>query len=257
MWAKRILVLCLAVSFLLGGSLAAATPAGPGWAEDRTTLTYLGHSVFVLARGDMKLVFDPYLTGNPWQVATADEIGANYILVSHAHQDHLGDTVAIAKRTGAKVITTAEVARLLRDQGCNTTVPMHIGGKKAFEFGYVRVTPAIHGSGVAGGFAAGFVVEFYGKTVYFAGDTALFGDMALIGKQAKLDYALLPIGNNYTMGAEDAVEAVGMLQPKVVIPMHYNSHELIKQSPEEFQRMVQDRYRIPVRVMQPGSVLVL
>lgn len=249
---KRLVMLLTAALFLFSG-VATAEPA-QNWTS-KNSLQFLGHSAFVLKHGDVNLVFDPYLTGNPWNVAGPEDIDATYILVSHAHQDHLGDTTAIAKRTGAKVITTAELARMLREQGCDT-IPMHIGGKKQFDFGYVKITPAVHGSGVAGGYAAGFIVNFYGTTVYFAGDTALFGDMALIGKQ-KIDYAILPIGDNYTMGVEDAVEAVGLLKPKAVIPMHYNTHELIKQSPEEFKRLVENRFNIPVLIMQPGGILVL
>ncbi|MDF2635632.1 MAG: metal-dependent hydrolase, partial [Pelosinus sp.] len=191
----------------------------------------------------------------PWKAANADEIECQYILVSHGHQDHLGDTVPIAKRTGAKVITSNALAGLLKDQGCDVA-PMDIGGQRAFDFGYVKLTPAVHGSGVPGGLAAGFIVNFYGKTIYFAGDTALFGDMAFIAK-AKVDYALLPIGDNYTMGIADAADAVGLIKPKAVIPMHYNTNPLIKASPEEFKKVVEKRYRIQVHVMQPGGTLVL
>ncbi|MDR3588311.1 MAG: metal-dependent hydrolase [Negativicutes bacterium] len=253
----RILVCGILICMMVAGSIAAAAPdTTNGWTENKTTLTYYGQSAFMLTHGDTRLVFDPWFTGNPWKAATAGEINCQYILVSHAHQDHLGDTVAIATRTGAKVITTSAIARMLKDQGCDVQ-PMDIGGKRMFDFGFVRVTPAMHGSGIAGGQAAGFVVNFYGTTIYFAGDTALFGDMALIAKQEKLDYALLPIGNNYTMGPEDALEAVGMLNPKMVIPMHYNSNPLIMQSPDEFKRAVESRFGIPTIVMQPGKTLVL
>ncbi|MDR3562547.1 MAG: metal-dependent hydrolase [Negativicutes bacterium] len=205
----------------------------------------------MLTHGDTRLVFDPWFTGNPWKAAAADEIDCQYILVSHAHQDHLGDTAAIATRTGAKVITISALARVLKEQGCDAS-PMDIGGKRFFDFGYVRLTPAVHGSGIAGGQAAGFIVKFYGTTIYFAGDTALFGDMALLARLEKIDYALLPIGDNYTMGPADAVEAVGMLKPRVVIPMHYNSNPLIMQSPEDFKKAVEGRYGITTIVMQPG-----
>lgn len=250
---KRLLTLVLCILVLSLAQVSAAPPTG---ASSAVSLTYYGHSVFTLEKGDVKLIFDPYLTGNPWKAVTADEIEANYILVSHGHQDHLGDTVSIAKRTGATVITTAELARVLKEQGVNTH-PMSIGGKKSWEFGYVRVTPAVHGSGVPGGVAAGFIVNFYGVNVYFAGDTALFGDMALLGKLEKIDYALLPIGDNYTMGADDAVEAGIMLKPKIVIPMHYNTNPLIQQSPDKFKLLMEKRTGIPVRVMQPGETIVL
>lgn len=252
---KKVIIISVALLVMLFNvsALSAAPAAG---SESGVSLTYYGHSVFALTKGDVSLIFDPYLTGNPWKVATAGEIDADYILVSHGHQDHLGDTVAIAKRTGATVVTTAELARALKEPGVNTH-PMGIGGKRSFEFGYVRVTPALHGSGVPGGMAAGFIVNFYGVTVYFAGDTALFSDMALLGKLEKIDYALLPIGDNYTMGAQDAVEAVAMIKPGAVIPMHYNSNPLIQQSPEEFKKNAEKKTGIPVIIMQPGEIKLL
>ncbi|MCX7780516.1 MAG: metal-dependent hydrolase [Negativicutes bacterium] len=249
--SKRLFDLTLAVLALAAG-VAGAAPVQDGG----VSLIYYGHAVFALEKGDTTLIFDPYLSGNPWKVAAAEEIDTDYILVSHAHQDHLGDTVAIAKRTGAMVVTTAELARMLKEQGV-AVHPMGIGGKRAFDFGYVRVTPALHGSGIPGGEACGFVVSFFGVKVYFAGDTGLFGDMALLGQLEKIDYALLPIGDNYTMGAEDAVLAVGMLKPKMVIPMHYNTNPLIKQSPEEFKQAVEKKLGIPVMVMQPGETRLI
>ncbi|WP_425057767.1 hypothetical protein SCACP_23050 [Sporomusa carbonis] len=220
-----------------------------------TTLKFYGHACFQLTYGKTSLLFDPFFTGNPINNAKAEEIECNYILVSHGHSDHLGDTVAIAKRTGATVITTAELASLVGEQGC-ANISMHLGGKRAFDFGYVRITPAFHGSGVPGGHAAGFVVNFFGTTVYFAGDTALFGDMALIGRLEQIDYALLPIGDNYTMGPDDAVEAVKMLNPRIVIPMHYNTWPLIAQSPEAFKQKV-EAINIPVHIISPGQYIEL
>lgn len=248
---KKILILALCI-------ILAALPAAaaPGWSGAKTTLTFLGQSGFLLTRGDVSIVIDPYLTGNPLATVSPADINPTYILVTHAHQDHLGDTVAIAKRTGAKVVTTAEIARMLRDQGVDV-IPMSIGGKKKFDFGYVRVTPAVHGSGIAGGIAAGFIVNFYGTVVYHAGDTSLFGDMALLAQLESIDYALLPIGDNYTMGPDDAVIAVGMLKPKVVVPMHYNTNPLIIQSPEAFKKAVEAKHGVPVKIMAPGTVLVL
>lgn len=255
MWNK-IVKLGALVCLLLTSSIAVAAPANAtNLAQDETTLSFYGQSAFMLSHGDTHLIFDPWLTGNPWKAATADEIECQYILVSHAHGDHLGDTAAIAKRTGAKVVTTSEIARMLKEQGCDVA-PMSIGGKRDFDFGYVKVTLAIHGSGIAGGQAAGFIVHFFDKTIYFAGDTALFGDMALIGK-TPIDYALLPIGDNYTMGIDDAVEAVELLHPKTVIPMHYNSNELIKQSPEEFKNKVQEKYKVTAIIMLPGEKINL
>ena len=245
--------LVLALCLLLAALPAAAAPA---WSDGKTTLAFFGQSAFTISRGDVVLVIDPYLTGNPLAPIGPNDLSPSYILVTHAHQDHLGDTVAIAKRTGAKVITTAEIARMLRDQGCDV-IPMSIGGKKKFDFGYVRVTPAVHGAGIAGGIAAGFIINFYGTTVYHAGDTSLFGDMALLAQLEKIDYALLPIGDNYTMGPDDAALAVGMLKPKTVVPMHYNANPLIMQSPETFKAAVEAKYGVPVRIMKPGDMLAI
>ncbi len=251
---KTMLALVLGLALVL---VAAPAAAAPGWSDGKTAVTFLGHAAFQLTSGDTTLLIDPYLTGNPQAAASPDVIKADYILVTHAHGDHLGDTVAIAKRTGAKVITTSEIARMLKDQGCDV-VPLQVGAKKAFDFGYVRVTQAIHGSGVPGGLAVGFVVNLRGAAVYHAGDTALFGDMALIGRLEKIDCALLPIGDNYTMGPDDASEAVAMLKPKVVVPMHYNTHALIKQDPAAFKKAVETRFTgVKVEIMNPGAVLVL
>ncbi|HWR45047.1 metal-dependent hydrolase [Sporomusa sp.] len=220
-----------------------------------TTLTFYGHACFSLANGTTTLLFDPFFTGNPITTTKAEEVACNYILVSHGHGDHLGDTVEIAKRTGATVIATAELAALVGQQDC-ANISMHLGGKRVFDFGYVRITPAFHGSGVPGGHAAGFIVSFFGKTLYFAGDTALFGDMALLGRLEKIDYALLPIGDNYTMGPDDAVEAVKLLNPRTVIPMHYNTWPLIAQSPEAFKAKVEEQH-IPVHIMAPSQSIEL
>jgi len=130
---------------------------------------------------------------------------------------------------------------------------MHIGGKHTFDFGYVRITPAFHGSGIAGGHAAGFIVKFGETTIYYSGDTGIFGDMALLGRLEKIDLAILPIGDNFTMGIDDAVEAVKLLQPKKVIPVHYNTWPLIKQSPSEFKEKVQSTTAIPVLIVAPGE----
>ena len=247
----------IALCLLLASPLASAAPdAVFGWASTPTTLTFYGQSTFLLSHGDLKLLIDPYLDKNPFKTAKADDIDAQYILVSHAHGDHLGDAAAIAKRTGAKVIATSEIIRQLNADGVTNVRPMSIGGKAELEFGWVKVTNAVHGSGVAGGQAAGFIISFYGKTVYFAGDTALFGDMAYIGR-AGLDYALLPIGDNFTMGPEDAAEAVGLLKPKKVIPMHYNGNAFTQQDPAKFQKLVEGRYSIPVIIMKPGTTISL
>lgn len=213
-------------------------------------LHYYGHSCFSLTHQNVTFLFDPFFTENPFNPPSPENITCQYLFVSHGHFDHLGDTVPIAKRNKALVISTAEIAHLCEDEGCHTH-SMHLGGKHPFDFGYVRITPAFHGSGIPGGHAAGCVVRFYDKTIYYAGDTALFSDMKLIGELESIDYALLPIGGNFTMDIEDAVKAVELLQPKTVIPVHYNTWPVIAASPEEFSAKVQNHSSASVQIIKP------
>lgn len=217
-------------------------------------LRFLGHACFLLEEKGTVLVFDPYLTNNPAATEKAENIRANYVLVSHAHSDHLGDAVEMAKRNNSLIITTAEVARKCASEGAQSHA-MHIGGKRAFDFGMVRITPAFHGAGVEGGHACGFIVDFFGQKVYFAGDTSLFGDMELLGRLEDIDIALLPIGDNYTMGVDDAVLAAKMLKAKTVIPMHYNTWPLIAADPNEFKKKVEQDTDTAVAILAPGREL--
>ena len=198
---------------------------------------YIHHSCFTLSDGPTTLLFDPYLEGNP-EGLTPKDIKADYILVSHAHGDHLGSAYEIAKNKDALIISTAEIAHAAADQGCRSH-GMHIGGTHEFPFGHVRITSAFHGSGIAGGHAAGFIVTFGGKTVYFAGDTGVFSDMQLLARLEQIDYALLPIGDNFTMGPRDARVAAQFLEVPYVIPIHYNTWPLIAQDPEKFKKSVE------------------
>ena len=211
-------------------------------------LKYNGHANILLKKDDMTILIDPFFTGNPVNKVNPNEIQCNYILVSHAHFDHIGDAIEIAKRTGATIISTAEIATMVESQGCMAHA-MNIGGKFNFEFGYIKVTQAIHSAGIEGGLACGFVINFYGKTIYFAGDTALFGDMQLIGKMNNIDYALLPIGGNFTMGIEESIEAIKMLKPNIVIPIHYNTWPLIEQSPQDFKKEVEKNCETKVLIV--------
>lgn len=219
-------------------------------------LTFYGHACFQLTQGPVSVLIDPFLSDNPFKTATPDQINCTHILVSHGHFDHLGDAISIAKRTGATIVATAEIARLCGEQGCQTHA-MHIGGKHSFEFGYIRITQAFHGAGVPGGHACGFIVNFYGKTVYHTGDTGIFGDMQLLGRLENIDCLLVPIGDNFTMGPADAVEAAAMIAPKMVIPMHYNTWPLIAQDAAAFKQQVETRLTIPVRIVNPGETIEL
>jgi len=226
--------------------------------EQMVKLTYLGHACFILSNGRESLIFDPYINGNPGAGdLDPQNIEVNYVLVSHAHADHLGDAVEICQHNNAILISTFEVGNLCRSQGVSRIHTGHIGGRANFPFGYLRFTPALHGAGVAGGLACGFYVNFHQRGIYFAGDTGLFSDMRLLGQLEDIDYALLPIGDNYTMGPADARLAVEMLNPKVVIPMHYNTFELIRQDPYQFKAEVEARGKVRVEVMAPGDELEL
>lgn len=217
-------------------------------------LRYLGHSAFELVSGDTTLLIDPFITGNPMCPIKAEELNPQYILVTHFHDDHVGDTAALAKRSGAQVITTFEGGTQLEADGVKIHA-MAIGGKYAFEFGTVRVFPAIHGYGAAGGHAAGFVININGKRIYHSGDTALFSDMKLLNGVVEpgIDVALLPIGDNFTMGPEDAAVAVSWINPKVVIPMHWGTFPVLVQDPGEFAAQVQKAGKTEAIVLRPGE----
>lgn len=219
-------------------------------------LKFFGHACFSLQDSNTSILFDPFFTHNTFKIATKDEVSADYILVSHAHFDHLGDADEIAKRCDATIISTAEVCHFVADKGCKTHA-MHLGGKNKFPFGSVRITLAFHGSGISGGHACGFVVNFNGTNIYFAGDTSIFADMELLGKLESIDYALLPIGNTYTMGVEDAAIAAGLLKSKNVIPMHYNTWPILDQDPEEFKKLVEKNTDCNVIIVKPGETIDL
>lgn len=215
-------------------------------------ITYLGHAAFMLSEKNREtLLFDPFITGNPQASLKKEEIRADYILVSHGHQDHLGDAYEIAMANKATIITTAEIAGQAQEKGLNAHA-QHLGGRHRFPFGSVKLTLAFHGSGVPGGHACGFVVDYYGTKIYFAGDTGLFGDMKLIGELDQLDLALLPIGDNYTMGIDDAVVAASFLKARTVIPYHYNTWPLIEADPDEFRRKVEEKTESTCLVLAPG-----
>lgn len=219
---------------------------------------YLGHATWLVENAGTKVIFDPWLKGegNPEATKNAEDIQVEYIFVSHAHDDHAASAVKVAQQNKATIITTFELANHFAKQGV-TAHPMHLGGTFKFPFGTVRVTPAFHGSGVPGGHAAGFIVHLGGQTVYHAGDTALFGDMKLLGDLVDIDLALLPIGGNFTMDLGDAVKAVELLRPRFAVPMHYGTFPIIQADPEEFKRRVEAGTDTEVRVVKPGDSLSL
>lgn len=223
-------------------------------------LTWFGHSAFQLEDGDRALLVDPFMTGNPECEVDPGTVSADVILLTHAHNDHVGDTIAIANRTGATVYATHELANWLSRQGVENVVGANYGGTVTFPGGSAKFVPAWHtsayqlddGSFVAPGFAAGFVVRFGGKTIYVAGDTALFLDMQLVGEMG-IDIALLPIGGHFTMDAEDAQRAVTLIRPGVVVPCHYNTFPPIEQDPERFKARVESETGSRVIVLDPGD----
>jgi L-ascorbate metabolism protein UlaG (beta-lactamase superfamily) len=210
----------------------------------------------LLEAGGRKLLVDPFFSGNPAATLTADKAEADYILISHGHGDHVGDAVAIAKRTGATVISNFEICNWFNAQGVDKTHAQHLGGGHQHPFGYLKLTLALHGSalpdGSYGGNPCGFLLTTEGKKVYLACDTGLFGDMRLIGEEG-LDLAVLPIGDNYTMGTEDALRAARMLQARHLVPVHYNTWGLIAADAAAWARRVETDTVSKVHVLKPGE----
>jgi len=220
------------------------------------TLTWFGHATLGLDIDGIKVVVDPFFSGNPAATIAPEAVEAAYILVTHGHGDHVGDAVAIAKRTGAQVISNAEIAGWIRKQGVESHA-QHLGGGHHHPFGYLKLTVAMHGSGLPDGSYGGnpcglLITAKGGEKAYLAGDTGLFGDMRLIGEEG-LDLAVLPIGDNYTMGPDDALRAVKLLQPKHVIPIHYNTWDLIAQDPHAWAKRVAAETGAKPHVLKPGE----
>lgn len=223
------------------------------------TVTFLGHSCVAISDGKHNLIIDPFLTGNDQASIKPEDVKADYILITHGHGDHFGDTLAIAKSNNATVIASYELAHLCAGEGCEMH-PMHIGGGHDFPFGRVKMTIAQHGGGYGEdgsrytGPPVGLLVTIGGKTIYHAGDTGLFLDMKLIGELSSIDLAFLPIGDNFTMGIDDAVRAVEFLNPKKVVPMHYNTWPIIAADPKVFADKVGGDI---VTVLKPGESIEL
>ena len=223
------------------------------------TLTYLSHSSFLLSDGTHTVAIDPFLTGNPTAPMAADDIDAQFVVLTHAHGDHLGDGLEIARRCDALVIAVNELANYAAEKGVNAH-NMHIGGAYNFPFGRLKFTIAHHGSsspeGLYMGEPAGVLITMGGKTVYHTGDTGLFLDMQLIGERDSIDCMLAPIGDNFTMGIDDAVRAVEFVRPGLAIPMHYNTFPVIEADPEEFRSKVEEK-QLKARVLDYGETITL
>jgi L-ascorbate metabolism protein UlaG (beta-lactamase superfamily) len=223
-------------------------------------VTWYSHACFLIETEKARLLVDPFITGNPLSPVNANEVQTDYILISHGHGDHVGDSVEIAKRTGAMVISNFEIQNWLAAQGVENVHPQHIGGGFNYPWGRVKLTMAQHGSalpdGSYGGNPCGFLFYIEGKKIYHACDTGLFYDMKLIGEEG-IDLAILPIGDNFTMGPEDALRAVKLIEPGQVVPIHYDTFEVIKQDPKAWSMRVEEETAAKVTVMAPGDTLEL
>ncbi len=218
-------------------------------------IRYLGHAAFTLSDGDTTVLIDPFLTGNPTAAITADEVQATTILLTHGHGDHVGDSVAISKRTGAPVLAIVELAAELGQEGIEV-LDINIGGTVTFGWGWVKMVPAWHTSTTPKGTVstpAGLLINFKDTIVYHVGDTGLFSDLQLVGKRHPIDFALLCIGGHYTMDRFDAVDAVGLIDAKTVIPCHYNTFPAIAADAHAFKADVESATTSNVVVLEPGE----
>lgn len=223
-------------------------------------ITYLGHSALQIETNDKTILIDPFITGNGLSPVIADEVKPDVILLTHGHGDHVGDTEMLAKKHDALVVAPFELATYLSFQGLRTH-PMHIGGSHMFDFGQVKLTQAFHGSSIVDeekktitymGMPCGILFTAEGKTIYHAGDTALFSDMKVIGELNDIDVAFLPIGDNFTMGIKDAVIASKWLQAKTVVPIHYDTFPVIEVDPLAFVERLEKNQG---KIVKPGEKL--
>jgi L-ascorbate metabolism protein UlaG (beta-lactamase superfamily) len=218
-------------------------------------IRFLGHAAFSLTDGDTTVLIDPWLTGNPKAAISADDVPATTILLTHGHQDHIGDTVAIAKRTGATTVAIVEIAGELGEEGIEVRDP-NIGGTVKFDWGWAKLVPAWHTSTTPKGtvnIPAGLLVNFHDTIVYHLGDTSLFSDLQLVGKRHPIDVALMCIGGHYTMDRVDAVDAAALIGAKTVIPSHYNTFPPIETDADAFKADVESTTTSNVLILEPGE----
>ncbi|HLR46040.1 MAG TPA: metal-dependent hydrolase [Deinococcales bacterium] len=219
-------------------------------------VTWYGHATAGIRSGEHEFLIDPFFSGNPVAVTDPETLSPDYIIVTHGHADHVADVEDIGKRSGAQLISCPEICGWFAAKGLDNAHEMNIGGYAGFPFGRVKFTPAFHSSslpdGTYGGMPMGVLLELDGRNVYHAGDTALFSDMELIGA-AGLELAFLPIGGNFTMGPEEALDAVRLLRPKTVVPIHYDTFPPIRQDAEAFRRLVEEQTDARCLVPEPGA----
>ncbi|TDM15792.1 metal-dependent hydrolase [Macrococcus bovicus] len=225
-------------------------------------VTFHGQSCISFEANNKKVIVDPFITGNPLSDLTVEEVEADYIVLTHGHGDHLGDTITLVKRTGALVIALPELLDYLATKGVENGHPMNIGGNRAFDFGQVKFVQAFHsnsyteedGSIIYLGMPCGLIFTLGDKVIYHAGDTGLFSDMKLIADRHPVNLCFIPIGDNFTMGIDDASYAINhFIKPDVTVPIHYNTFDLIKQNPEVFKSQVDGK----VEIIQPGESVTL
>ncbi len=207
-------------------------------------LRYFGHSALQINTDKYEILIDPFLDDNPVSTIKSKDVKPDFVILTHAHGDHLGDSIKIGNKNNPLFICVNELAEWLKGKGLKAH-NMHIGGSRKFDFGTVKFTIAHHGSitpdGQYAGEPAGVILNIEGKNIYHTGDTGIFYDMKLIGEKNKIDYMFVPIGDNFTMGIDDAVKAVEFVNPEVVVPIHYNTFEIINADPEIFKQKVESK----------------
>lgn len=230
--------------------------------DESMKITYHGHSCVQVSHGGKSVVIDPFLTGNSLAKVKPEDVEVQYVLLTHAHGDHLGDALTIAKRNNATVVATHELATYMSWQGANVH-PMNLGGAYTFDFGTVKMTQAFHSSAIVledeqriiyGGMPGGFLITMGGKTLYHLGDTGLFSDLKLIGARNRIDVAFVPIGDNFTMGPEDALQASEWVGAELTVPVHYDTFPVIKQDPGTFVSSLEGK-GLKGKVLNPGEEL--